>query len=112
MNYYRAMMFSLNVEDNKGKTESFPSYFKCLTSLIAIPEENKIINKPALFVASKRDYVCSAELGKMSMRQWVPHAEIVEMDCGHWTLLEESERLNQTLERWLGNLPSPNKAQL
>ena len=80
--------------------------------MIAIPEENKSIKKPALFVASKRDYVCRAELGKMSMRQWIPHAEIVELDCGHWIMLEESEQFNQALERWLETLPSPNKAQL
>ena len=48
----------------------------------------------------------------MSMRQWIPHAEVVELDCGHWTMLEESEQFNQALERWLETLPSPNKAQL
>ncbi|TBU42304.1 alpha/beta-hydrolase [Dichomitus squalens] len=95
MNYYRVVVFNLNIDDNK-----------------AIPEENRQVKKPALFVACKRDYVCHAEVGKWTMKRAVPHAEIIELDCGHWALLEESDRLNQALEHWLESLPSANKAQL
>ena len=78
--------------------------------MIAIPAENLRLKKPALFIASKRDYVCHAELGKSTTKQWVPHAEIAELDCGHWSMLEESEQFNQALERWLESLPSASKA--
>ncbi|KAI1788084.1 alpha/beta-hydrolase [Ganoderma leucocontextum] len=87
MNYYKTMVFDANIEDNK-----------------ALPEGRNHIKKPALFVAATRDQVCRADVGKGSMAQWVPHAEIVELESGHWVQLEASEQLNQTLESWIGRI--------
>ncbi len=72
--------------------------------MIAIPKGDTHITKPALFVAATRDQVCRADIGKLTMKQWAPHAEIVEIEAGHWVQLEASEQLNQTLEKWIGSL--------
>ena len=41
----------------------------------------------------------------------MPHAEIVELDCGHWSMLEETEQFNQTLERWFESLPQNKRSR-
>ena len=79
--------------------------------MIVIPEENKQIKKAALFVAATQDHVCRADIGKMTMKRFAPHAEIVDVEAGHWVQLERSEEVNQALERWIGSL-SLRKAEL
>ena len=112
MNYYRVMIPDLNVDDNKGMAQLSLTSSMNLLCWTGLQAENMRLEKPALFIASKRDYICCAELGIAATKQWVPHAEIIELGCGHWTMLEESEQFNQALERWLETLPSPNRAQL
>lgn len=69
-----------------------------------IPEEAHRIRKPALFIAAARDSVCTAAGGKTVMAQYAPHATIVELNVGHWPQLEETERVNLELEKWLDTL--------
>lgn len=38
------------------------------------------------------------------MAQYAPHATIVELNVGHWPHLEETERVNFQLEKWLDTL--------
>lgn len=38
------------------------------------------------------------------MAQYAPHATIVELNVGHWLQLEETERVNLELEKWLDTL--------
>ncbi len=35
------------------------------------------------------------------MQKYAPHAEIVELDTGHWVQLEATEGLNGALEKWI-----------
>lgn len=70
----------------------------------ALSNEQSRITKPALFVAAARDPLCLAAFGKEHMQQYVPHADIVELDTGHWTTLEKSEELNEILDKWLEKL--------
>ena len=69
-----------------------------------LPEDRTRITKPSLFVAATKDQVCRADLGKMTMKQFAPGAEIVDIDAGHWVQLEATAQLNQVLEKWLGGL--------
>ena len=100
----------LNIDDNKGMAQRSSPNRSNSPWWIALKAENTRLEKPALFIASKRDYICCAELGIAATKQWVPHAEIVELGCGHWTMLEESEQFNQASERWLETLPFTHKA--
>ena len=76
---------------------------RCLT---ALPEENYHIKKPALFIAATRDSLCRADFGKAFMPTYAAHAEIAEVDTGHWLQLEASAKVNDLLEKWLAKLPS------
>ena len=35
------------------------------------------------------------------MQKFVPGAEIVELETGHWPQMEATEKFNETLEKWL-----------
>ncbi|EIW62589.1 alpha/beta-hydrolase [Trametes versicolor FP-101664 SS1] len=87
LNYYKAMVSGANAQDEKS-----------------IPSEAHMIQKPALFIASACDPVCTAGGGKTVMAQYAPHATIVELDVGHWPHLEETEKVNLALEKWLETL--------
>lgn len=69
-----------------------------------LPEENWHVKKPVLFVAATRDYVCRAALHKATMQKYAPHAEIVELDSGHWPQFEATDELNKVLEKWIENV--------
>ena len=83
-----------------------------IDTIIGLSEADKYIRKPALFIAATHDYACPASLGKASIKQWAPHAEIVELDCGHWVQLEATDEVNRILERWIEGLLLGEKASL
>ena len=39
----------------------------------------------------------------MAVMKHAPHAEIIELNTGHWVQLEATAELNDALERWLQN---------
>ncbi|KAI0768832.1 Alpha/Beta hydrolase protein [Trametes elegans] len=87
LNFYKAAVNNLSVEDDKQ-----------------IPVEAYTIRKPALFIAATRDSACTAEHGKLSMKQYVPEAKIVELNTGHWVQMEATDRVNAVLDAWLEGL--------
>lgn len=65
-------------------------------------KEGKIrekIGKETLFVGGLKDVVCGAERGKVSMRGSVERGRLrcVDVDTGHWIMLEQVEETNRLL---------------
>ena len=107
-NYYKVMLENGNLSDYQGTRHSPPfrqrpraHHFREPTET---PEESWHIKKPALFIATTRDYVCLAPQGKMTMEKYAPHADIVELTTGHWAHLEATAEVNDALEKWVGKL--------
>ena len=69
-----------------------------------IAQDAWVIQKPTLFVAAKHDAVATPAMGKANIEKYVPQAKIVELDCGHWVQLEQTERLNEVWEKWIEGL--------
>ncbi|KAI0633812.1 alpha/beta-hydrolase [Trametes polyzona] len=87
MKYYTGMVTNVHAADEK-----------------LIPKEAYFIKKPALFIATSKDYICRPAEGKAVMQAFAPQATVVELDVGHWPQLENTEGVNRELERWLGTL--------
>ncbi|KAJ2974833.1 hypothetical protein NUW54_g11830 [Trametes sanguinea] len=89
LTYYRAFSADSNVEEDKK-----------------ISQEALQIRKPALFIATSKDYVCTPRDGRTNMAKFAPHAKIVELNVGHWAQMEATEQFNRVLEDWIQSLPS------
>ncbi|KAI0656557.1 alpha/beta-hydrolase [Cubamyces menziesii] len=87
LNYYKVAVRSLNYEDDQK-----------------IAQDAWVIQKPTLFVAAKYDAVATPAMGKANIEKYVPQAKIVELECGHWVQLEQTERLNEVWEKWIEGL--------
>ncbi|KAI0794219.1 alpha/beta-hydrolase [Fomes fomentarius] len=85
-------------------------YYRVVVGDYSAPESEEIVKVarkfdcPALFVTGTRDGVCDATVYKAGMAKSVPHAKIVELDTGHWIMLEATERVNAELEEWVKGL--------
>eukprot|EP00127_Corallochytrium_limacisporum_P000723 Clim_evm9s25 gene=Clim_evmTU9s25 len=67
--------------------------FHCRTS-------KRDIQLPALMVIGRKDRILTPDLAK-SMDRYVPRLRKVTLDCGHWTMMEKAQELNETLITWL-----------
>ena len=70
----------------------------------ALPEESWSVKKPALFIATTRDYVCLAAQGKLTMQKYAPHADVIEVSTGHWAQFEAATQVNDAIEKWVAKL--------
>ena len=107
VNYYKLMLANVNLADHQGA----PSYVDHLLALApdildstALPEESWQVQKPSLFIATTRDYVCLAAQGKAHMQTYAPHADVIELSTGHWAQLEAAAQVNDALEKWMAKL--------
>jgi pimeloyl-ACP methyl ester carboxylesterase len=53
--------------------------------------------QPTLMIYGDRDTVQRSE----NLTKFVPNAEVVNLDCGHWIQQEKPEETNQAILRWL-----------
>lgn len=58
---------------------------------------NPIIQHPALMIYGDRDMIPKFE----KLKEFVPNARVVNLDCGHWIQQEKPEETNQAILRWL-----------
>ncbi|KAI0666633.1 alpha/beta-hydrolase [Trametes maxima] len=86
-NYYTAQVQNKNMQDDEK-----------------IPERTIAVEKPALFIATTKDTICTPLMGKPIMEKHIPHAKIVDLDAGHWPQLETTNKFNQELEKWIESL--------
>lgn len=62
-----------------------------------LADVNPIIHQPTLMIYGDRDVVPKSERLKL----FVPNADVVSLDCGHWIQEEMPEETNQTILAWL-----------
>ncbi|NUT43847.1 MAG: alpha/beta hydrolase [Thermoactinospora sp.] len=66
-----------------------------------LAEVDPVIRQPALMIYGDRDVVPRAE----RLTDFVPNADVVSLDCGHWIQQEMPEETNQAILAWLGRHP-------
>lgn len=69
---------------------------------------NPIIQQPTLMIYGDRDVIPRFE----KLTAFVPKAEVIGLDCGHWIQQEMPEETNQAILKWLekqeANSPKPD----
>lgn len=58
---------------------------------------NPVIQQPTLMIYGERDMIAKND----NLRAFVPNAQVVNLDCGHWIQQEKPEETNQAILRWL-----------
>jgi pimeloyl-ACP methyl ester carboxylesterase len=62
-----------------------------------LADVDPIIRQPALMIHGDRDAIQRSE----NLTAFVPHVEVVGLDCGHWIQQEKPEETNQAILKWL-----------
>jgi pimeloyl-ACP methyl ester carboxylesterase len=62
-----------------------------------LADVDPIIQQPTLMIHGDRDAIRRSE----SLTAFVPHVEVVGLDCGHWIQQEKPEETNQVILKWL-----------
>ncbi|MER5647642.1 alpha/beta hydrolase [Streptosporangium sp. NPDC002524] len=62
-----------------------------------LADVDPIIQQPTLMIYGDRDAVQKSE----RLTDFVPNAEVVSLDCGHWIQQERPEETNQVILKWL-----------
>lgn len=62
-----------------------------------LADVNPIIQQPTLMIYGDRDPVQRSE----TLTTFVPNAEVINLDCGHWIQQEKPEATTQAMLRWL-----------
>ncbi|MFI6478998.1 alpha/beta fold hydrolase [Nonomuraea sp. NPDC050663] len=68
----------------------------------ALADVDPIIRQPALMIYGDRDVVPRSE----RLTHFVPNADVVSLDCGHWIQQEMPEETNQAILAWLARHPA------
>jgi pimeloyl-ACP methyl ester carboxylesterase len=83
--------------ETSGFTGSINWYRSLDRNWRLLAEVNPIIQQPTLMIYGDRDAVQRSE----NLTKFVPNAEVVNLDCGHWIQQEKPEETNQAILRWL-----------
>jgi pimeloyl-ACP methyl ester carboxylesterase len=62
-----------------------------------LADVDPIIRQPTLMIYGDRDVIARLE----NLTDYVPNAEVVNLDCGHWIQQEKPEETNQAILKWL-----------
>jgi len=62
-----------------------------------LADVSPIIQQPTLMIYGDRDLIPRFE----KLTEFVPKAEVVNLDCGHWIQQEKPEETNQAILKWL-----------
>lgn len=62
-----------------------------------LADANPIIHQPTLMIHGDRDPVAKSA----DLTEFVPNAEVVNLDCGHWIQQEKPEETTQAILKWL-----------
>lgn len=84
--------------ESSGFTSSINWYRNLDRNWHLLADVDPIIRRPALMIYGDRDLVQRAE----NLTEFVPHVEVVNLDCGHWIQQEMPEETNQAILNWLG----------
>ena len=83
--------------ETSGFTGSINWYRNLDRNWHLLADVNPIIQQPTLMIYGERDVIPKFE----KLNQFVPNAEVVSLDCGHWIQEEMPEETNQVILKWL-----------
>jgi epoxide hydrolase A/B len=83
--------------ESAGFTGSINWYRNLDRNWHLLADVNPIIQQPTLMIHGDRDSIPKSE----KLTEFVPKAEVVSLDCGHWIQQEKPEETNQAILEWL-----------
>lgn len=83
--------------ESSGFTSSINWYRNLDRNWHILGDVDPIIQQPALMIYGDRDVIPKFE----RLTEFVPNAEVVSLDCGHWIQQEKPEETNQAILKWL-----------
>ncbi len=83
--------------ESAGFTGSINWYRNLDRNWHLLADVNPIIQQPTLMIHGDRDLIPKFE----KLTDFVPKAEVVSLDCGHWIQQEKPEETNQAILKWL-----------
>ncbi|MBL1240829.1 MAG: alpha/beta hydrolase [OCS116 cluster bacterium] len=83
--------------ENSGFTGSINWYRNLDRNWHILGEVNPIIQQPTLMLHGDQDMIPKFE----KLTEFVPNAEVVSLNCGHWIQQEKPEETNQVILKWL-----------
>jgi pimeloyl-ACP methyl ester carboxylesterase len=84
--------------ESSGFTGSINWYRNLDRNWHLLADVNPIIQQPTLMIYGDRDTIAKSE----NLTTFVPDAEVVSLDCGHWIQQENPEEVNRVILKWLG----------
>ncbi len=83
--------------ESTGFTGSINWYRNLDRNWHLLADVEPIIQQPTLMIHGDQDLIPKFE----KLTEFVPNAEVVTLDCGHWIQQEKPEETNQVILKWL-----------
>ena len=83
--------------ETSGFTGSINWYRNLDRNWRLLADANPVIHQPTLMIYGDRDLVQRSA----NLTDFVPHADVVTLDCGHWIQQERPDETNQAMLKWL-----------
>ncbi|MEU4766584.1 alpha/beta hydrolase [Actinosynnema sp. NPDC023794] len=93
----RELAVFVSAFESSGFTGSVNWYRNVDRNWHLLADVDPIIRRPVLMLYGDRDPVAKSA----NLTDFVPDAEVVTLDCGHWIQQEEPEETNQVILAWL-----------
>lgn len=93
----RELTVFVSAFEKSGFTGSINWYRNLDRNWHILADVDPIIRQPALMIYGDRDAVAKSE----NLTEFVPNADVVNLDCGHWIQQENPEETNQAILEWL-----------
>ncbi len=85
--------------ESTGFTSSINWYRNLDRNWHLLGDVNPIIQQPTLMIHGDQDLIPKFE----RLTEFVPRAEVVSLDCGHWIQQEKPEETNRAILKWLSH---------
>jgi pimeloyl-ACP methyl ester carboxylesterase len=83
--------------ESSGFTASINWYRNLDRNWHLLANVNPVIQQPTLMIYGNRDVIPKSE----KLTEFVPNADVVNLDCGHWIQQEKPAETNQAILNWL-----------
>ncbi|MFG0265864.1 MAG: alpha/beta fold hydrolase [Rhodopirellula sp. JB055] len=93
----------INAFESTGFTSSIHWYRNLDRNWRLLADVDPIIKQPTLMIYGDRDIIPKFE----RLTEYVPNADVINLDCGHWIQQEQPEQTNQAILYWLTRQHGP-----
>ncbi|WP_370328392.1 alpha/beta fold hydrolase [Euzebya sp.] len=93
----RELAVFVDAFESSGFTPSLNWYRNLDRNWHLLADVDPIVRQPTLMIYGERDTVARAE----DLTAWVPDADVMSLDCGHWIQQEEPEATTAAILGWL-----------